>query len=173
MNFEGNKPNQAENRDNNAARQEALQNALAEVRTAIGEGVAAAVLPEDSRVESVTKDFFQSNAFKNAGFHHMPERYGVADRSLTCIDLQDGAQIFVVEGKVSNNNPFEIVLHAAAGGKEWRQSKVVVYTYDGDETITEYADGEANIYTGEYGRPDALLPAIREKLGEYVESESI
>jgi hypothetical protein len=153
-------------------RLENLHAAFQKTRESINAEIADAVFPEGVRATSMKIDFFQSPTFKKAGYSYMPERYGTFDRSLTTVTLEDDTQVFIVNGKVSGDNPWE-VFHATAGGTDLRGSEVVVYAYDGDETITEFAHGQENAYSGEYGVPDALLPAIMESMGEYVRSESL
>jgi hypothetical protein len=98
----------------------------------------------------------------------MPERYGTADRFLYAVEYPDGRRTFVVVGKVSSGNPFE-VSHATMGGMDLRASHVVIYKYDGKGTITEInQDGGSNVYSGENGNPDFLLGHIRQSLGTKV-----
>lgn len=119
-------------------------------------------------VTALSKERYQSDTFRRAGFQHLPDRYGKADRELFLLTFDDGSQMFIIHGKVANpNNPFQVGA-AAAEGVDLRANETTIYYYDGKAkgTITEIKPGHPNnIYTGEFGRPEALLPAIRRTLG--------
>lgn len=118
----------------------------------------------------IERETFQSETFREAGYHCMPERYGKGDRFLYTIRQDDGRITFVMTGKVSSGNPYEVG-HAADALLDLRKDLTVVYQYNGNETIREtiLSNGQENIYQGEYGKPDALLSYIKPTLGKKVE----
>ncbi len=152
------------------SQQELLEN-LAETRRLIGEELAGEVLPESVAVKGLTKQIFQSKTFRAAAYNYMTDRYGQGDRSLTTVDLDTGAQVFVVTGKISSGNPWEVG-HAGHGGIDLRQTQTTVYAFDGTNIITEYGAGQKTIFQGELGRPDTLLSHIRQSLGQLVATET-
>ena len=148
-----------------------LASELGKARSLLSEELAAEVLPEGVEVTELAREDFQSATFRNAAYHMMPERYGNADRSLTTITLETGAQVYIVDGKTSSGNPYD-VWHAAGGGMDLRDSTTTVYAYDGVGAITEYMpNGEVTKYEGEYGTPSALLPYLKQSLGTSVGAE--
>lgn len=141
-----------------------VEEAVEEAKSALGD-IADRAIPKDKTIAGATKTKFQSRTFQGANYGYMPERYGDHDRALITLSFDDGAKTFIVTGKVSSGNPFEVG-HAAGGGLDLRQQLSVAYLYDGQETIIELLPtGESNEYTGEFGRPEALLPAIEQRLG--------
>lgn len=107
----------------------------------------------------------------------MPERYGTSDGSLTIVTFVDGSQAFVISGKVSSGNPFE-VSHAAdagayaGGGVDRRRTHVAVYEYNGSDTLVErMSAGADNVYTGKDANTQLLLSVIKKSLGKSVGKE--
>jgi hypothetical protein len=144
---------------------------VAEARKLLTKDQVETLLPSDRMVTEVVCDGYQSETFRSAGYHMMPDRYGTTDRALVTVKFDDDASLFIVTGRVSSDNPYEVG-HGAGGGIDLREKQTTVYVYDGHETITEYLpDGENNSYTGEYGTPDALLPHVESSLGTMVECQ--
>lgn len=148
-----------------------LENEVLKARELMGDEIASQVLPEGTSVLRLDKEHCQSPTFRSAAYNMMPERYGNADRSLTTITLETGAQVFIVAGRVSSDNPYE-VWHAADGGMDFRHTQVSVYAYGSDETITEYAGGQINTHVGQYATSAAFLLQARLSLGMAVGSET-
>lgn len=116
----------------------------------------------------IKKEIFQSDTFIKAGYVCLPEKYGKGDRSLYTVKYQDGHQIFVVTGKISSDNPFEVG-HAAGAGLDLRKDFTVVYVHDGKQKISEIPIGredECNTYEAEL---DYLVKHIRRSLGTVVQ----
>ena len=158
--------------DNDPRAQEefTVEKGTQELKQLLGE-FSGEVLPEDKEIAELSRENFQSNTFRSAGYSTMPDRYGNTDRTLYTLSFADGSQTFVVTGKVSSGNPYEVG-HAADGGIDLRRKHTVIYQYDGQETITErMPTGETNQYTGEYGKPDALLPHLRQRMGTSMKTE--
>lgn len=154
----------------NQSQRRPLEEGLGEVRILLGD-LADIVLPQDRVVTGLSRENFQSSTFQRAGYSFMRERYSGSDRSLSIITFADGAQTFVVGGKISSGNPYEVG-HASGDGIDLRKTITVIYDYDGIETITERTpDGEINTYHGEYGKPEALLPHVRRSMGTLVSRE--
>lgn len=144
------------------------KDSLEGLRTALG-GKLTEFFPKG--IEGIIeRETYQSETFTSAGYHHMPERYGLGDRVIYTIQHGDGTMTLVLTGKVSSGNPFEVG-HATGGGVDLRKDFTVVYQYDGDETITETRldTGHVNTFEGIYGRPDILLSYLRKNLGRRAE----
>ncbi|HUW24477.1 MAG TPA: hypothetical protein VMW04_02505 [Patescibacteria group bacterium] len=149
-----------------------LQEGVEDVRTLLG-GMTDTILPQGREVIQLQRENYQSRTFQRAAFDAMPERYGRFDRSLIIITFDNRAQTFIVTGRTSSGNPFE-VMHATMEGLDLRGTHTVIYEYDGNETIVERnPTGEINTCQGEYGKPEALLPLIRKRLGILVGEEFI
>lgn len=148
-----------------------IDEGMQEVREVLGD-LAKEVIVEDREVIGLSREDFQSPTFQRAGYGGMTDVYGRADRSLYTVDFIDGSQVFVVSGRVSSGNPYEVG-HAAGGGIDLRRQHTVIYQFDGQETITErlLTAGEANQYTGEHGRPQTLMPHLRQNMGVSVQVE--
>lgn len=118
----------------------------------------------------VERETFQSETFQRAGFDTMPDRYGLGDRFLYTTRGEDGRITFVVAGRVSSGNPWEVMHASFPGALDFRKDMTVVYQYDGTGTITEtqLRNGERTEYSGQYGNPEALLSSIRQTLGKQV-----
>lgn len=149
------------------ARAALLQEEVRIVQQKIGAEIAAKVLPPGSVVERLDKELFRSPGFVPGPYipaladHSLP-----ADGSLTRIAFKGGSQVFVIDGKVSSGNPYERAF------ADLRSTELVVFAYDGDQTITEYAGDHLRTHTGEYGKPEVALAHAREALGEAVGGES-
>jgi len=158
-----------EKRTNQSSRQP-LEEGLAETKALLG-NMADTVLPPGKVVTGLYREDFQSKTFQQAGYSFMPKRYANSDRSLTAITFADGTQTFVVTGKISSGNPYEVG-HAVSGGIDLRTTTTVIYEFDGNETIIETTPNRDNsTYRGEYGHPEALLPHVRSSMGTLVGRE--
>jgi hypothetical protein len=115
----------------------------------------------------VERESFQSETFRAAGFHTLPDRYGTSDRSLYTVKGEGGSITFVVTGKVSSDNPFEVMHASLSGVLDLRKDMTIVYQFDGKDKITEtqIKTGARNEYSGPNGNPDVLLSYLRSTLG--------
>lgn len=128
---------------------------------------------DSGRIESLTRESFRSSTLEAAGFHHL-EDGPQADRFLFTVTRDDGSQIFIGIGKVSSGNPWEVMHASLPGAMDMRKPMTVVYEYDGQGKITEFAAGHApNEYTGEHGTPEALLPHLRSSFGTSISTDEI
>ena len=144
---------------------------LSQVTSILKPDLVEEILPAKERIVEIKRDYYRSPDYMKAGYQHMSERYGNSDRSLTTISWDTGEQVFVLSGKISSGNPYE--LGAAAGaGMDLRKDHTVVYSYDGKGTITEILpdDNTRQVHTGDEGKPEVLLHFITQDLGEHVES---
>ena len=66
----------------------------------------------------------------------MPEKYGPGDGFLYTV-VEGRKETFVVTGKISSENPFEVMHASHLGTLDLREKMTVVYQYDGKNTITE------------------------------------
>jgi len=142
---------------------------IRELEKALGETFQS-FFPQKVSPEHVTRETFQSKTFVNAGYYLMPEKYGNWDRALYTVKGNSPAITFVVTGKASSINPYEVG-HAVAGGFDLRKNQTVVYQYNGNGKIveTQLRTGEVNEYGGQNGKPKVLLSYIRPTLGEPVQ----
>ncbi|MBI5152521.1 hypothetical protein HZA39_03230 [Candidatus Peregrinibacteria bacterium] len=138
-----------------------------ELRDLLGESFENLILSKGDPI-NIKKEIFQSNTFIEAGYIYLPERYGKGDRSLYTVKYQDGHQVFVVTGKVSSKNPFEVG-YTADAGLDLRKNFTVVYIHDGEQKISEIPIGrkdECNTYEVEL---NYLIEHIRKNLGTAVQ----
>jgi len=145
------------------------QQGMFEIRQFIGEH--DKLLPENSDVTELTRVNYQSRTYRAAAFQHMQDRYGSSDRHVYIISHNDNKVVFVIHGKVSGSNPWE-VMHATLGAADFRNWNTTVYVYDGKDTLTAYPPGEKpTVITGEWADPNKLLTSIDSSMGTAVSIE--
>jgi hypothetical protein len=102
--------------------------------------------------------------YQQAGYGHMPERYGTSDRYVYTLEYADGSQVIMMGGKFAFRSR-----SAADPLADNRESANFIYKYDGEKTVIErLPGGEVNRITGTSGRPGGLLPLLREWAGKSV-----
>lgn len=132
----------------------------------LSEGQVAHVLdlgvPRETRLS-----IYQSPAFEAAGYEARPDIYGAGDGFLATLTYNDGQIAFIMASKVKNpRNPFEMG-HAASGGLDLRKMIPVVFVHDGISRIDSFDPfGNSDVNEGEYGKPEKLLPMLRQSLGD-------
>jgi hypothetical protein len=141
-----------------------------ELRTALGD-LARLALTSGSDVMSLTREDFQSETYQQAGYGAMPERYGTSDRYLYTLEYADGTQLIIMGGKFAPARRF-------AGDPapdplaDNRESSNFIYKYNGKNLTTEWLpNGKVNRLTGRLGKPEGLLPLLRQRAGNSVHTE--
>lgn len=133
------------------------------------------LLPPKEELRVISMECFQSKFFQSAGYALIPEKYGTSDRCLFSLVYVDGKKAFVISGKFLPNNPSEIsdMEHLRYDD---RKITVAMYIFDGDTTTREriLVKGEREwVYTGKQGKPETLLPYLKDLLGIRVSSKSL
>lgn len=160
-------PSQEPSAVKEAQPQRTIDQGLEEVRNILGER-ADVILPADKETTELTKEEFQSNTYRNRGYS---EDKGRSDGSFYTATHQDGSQTFILHAK-DNSNPFAASL-GGLGGIDMRQWQTYSYQYDGNDTITATEpNGRVSKYSGEYGKPEAMLPTVKGALGRSVGVEN-
>ena len=137
-----------------------LEKEVLKARTRMGGYIAAQVLPEGTVVQSLRKELFRSPAAKKAG-------HKTADRSLTAMTLETGAQVFVADFAASELG------QSGTMGADSGSTDVLIYACDqAGETITEYAGRGVERYTGAYGDPEVFLLHVWQRLGMLIDVET-
>jgi hypothetical protein len=143
---------------------------LEELRTALGD-LARLALTSGSEVMKLTKEDFQSETYQQAGYGAMPERYGTSDRYVYTLEYEDGTQLIILGGKFAPARRFagEPAPDPLADNRE---SSNFIYKYNGKNLTTErLPNGKVNRLTGRYGKPEGLLPLLRQRAGNPVHTE--
>jgi hypothetical protein len=147
-----------------------IAHGLAELRTVLGD-LAQVALTSDSELMKLTREDFQSPTYQQAGYGAMPERYGTSDRYVYTLAYADGTQVIIMGGKFAPARRFagDPVPDPMADNRE---SSHLIYTYHGRNMTTErLPNGKVNRITGKLGRPEGLLPLLREWAGNSVHTE--
>jgi hypothetical protein len=141
-----------------------------ELRTVLGD-LARVALTSGSDVMSLTREDFQSETYQQAGYGAMPERYGTSDRYVYTLDYADGTKLIILGGKFAPARRF-------AGDPapdplaDNRESSHCIYKYNGKNLTSErLPNGKVNRLTGRYGKPEGLLPLLRQRAGNSVHTE--
>ena len=147
-----------------------LAHGLEELRTVLGDLARVALTP-GSEVMKLTREDFQSQTYQQAGYGTMPERYGTSDRYVYTLEYADGTQLIILGGKFARARRF-------AGDPapdllaDNRESSHLIYKYNGKNLTTErLPNGKVNRLTGKLGKPEGLLPLLREWAGNAVHTE--
>ncbi len=140
-----------------------IKKKLEEIKSVLGEK-GNEILAPNKEVKELFEEKFQSKTFINAGFNLMDSNG--SDRTLYTITFTDDSQVFILTGKISSRNPYEVG-HAADEGMDLRKEQITIYIYDGGSTITEMIlnTKESKEYKGEFGKPEALLPHLKKTAG--------
>jgi hypothetical protein len=156
--------------DQPPAEKRPLAHGLEELRTVLGD-LARGALTSGSEVMKLIREDFQSQTYQQAGYGAMPERYGTSDRYVYTLEYADGTQLIILGGKFAPARRF-------AGDPapdplaDNRVSSNIIYTYNGKHTVTErLPNGKVNRITGKLGKPEGLLPLLREWAGNAVHTE--
>jgi hypothetical protein len=143
---------------------------VGELRSVLGD-LARGALTSSSEVMSLTREDFQSETYQKAGYGAMPERYGISDRYVYTLAYTDGTQVIIFGGKFAPTRRF-------AGDPppdplaDNRETSNFIYKYNGKNLTSErLPNGKVNMLTGRLGRPEGILPLLRERAGNPVHTE--
>ena len=141
---------------------------LEELRTVLGD-LTRLALTSGSDVMKLTREDFQSQTYQQAGYGAMPERYGTADRYIYTLEYADGTQLIIFGGKFARRF---VGAPASDPLADNRESSNFIYKYNGkNQTSERLPSGKVNRLTGRYGKPEGLLPLLREWAGHAVQAE--
>jgi hypothetical protein len=147
-----------------------IAHGLEELRTVLGD-LARVALTSGSEIMKLTREDFQSTTYQRAGYGAMPERYGTSDRYIYTLEYADGTQLIILGGKFAPARRFTGD-PAPDPLADNRESSNIIYKYNGRHTVTErLPNGRVNRITGKLGRPEGLLPLLREWAGHAVHTE--
>jgi hypothetical protein len=149
---------------------EQLVNGLSELRSVLGD-LAQVALTSGSEVIKLTREDFQSQTYQRAGYGALPGLYGTSDRYIYTLEYADGTQVIILGGKFAPARRFTGD-PAPDPLLDNRESSILIYKYNGRHTVTErLPNGTVNRITGKLGRPEGLLPLLREWAGNAVHTE--
>ncbi len=139
-----------------------LEQGVQEVRQALG-GKAEQLLPEGKQVVGITREDF-NKGFAGTELAQSPEGSG-PDGHLYGISFGDGSETYVLQHKTTGGNPFANL--SPLGGADLRHWETYTYEWDGQETIktTEPSGKVTEVKGQQWGKPEAMLPTLRESLG--------
>jgi hypothetical protein len=147
-----------------------IAHGLEELRTVLGD-LARVALTSGSEVMKLTREDFQSPTYQQAGYGTMPERYGTSDRYVYTLEYADGTQLIILGGKFAPARRF-------AGDPapdpmaDNRENSNFIYKYNGKNMTAErLPNRKVNRLTGKLGKPEGLLPQLRERAGLPVHTE--
>jgi hypothetical protein len=150
--------------------QRSIEEGLKEIKTLLGSQLGE-ILPKEKEVIALSKEDFQSIMFRKAGYNYMKDVYGNADRCLYNLSFKNGDQTFITSGKISSGSPAEVG-HAAAGGIDLRKNHINIYKYsNGHWEVISVEPSGIKKTAGEFGKPESVLPGIRQLLGKLVQIE--
>ena len=157
-------------RDHSPVERRPIAQGVEELRTVLGD-LARVALASGSEVISLTREDFQSETYQKAGYGATPERYGPSDRYVYTLEYADGTQVIILGGKFAPARRF-------AGDPppdplaDNRETSNYIYKYNGKNLTSErLPNGKVNMLTGRYGKPEGILPLLRERAGNPVHSE--
>jgi hypothetical protein len=154
--------------DHSPVEKRPIAHGLEELRTVLGD-VARLALTSGSAVVNLTREDFQSQTYQQAGYGAMPERYGTSDRYIYTLAYADGTQLILFGGKFARRFAGAPASSPLADNRE---SAHFIYTYNGkNQTSERLPNGKVNRLTGRYGKPEGLLPLLREWAGHTVQTE--
>jgi hypothetical protein len=143
---------------------------LEELRTALGD-LARLALTSGSEVMKLTREDFQSQTYLEAGYGAHPERYGTSDRYVYTLEYADGTQLIILGGKFAPARRFagDTAPDPLADNRE---SSNFIYQYNGKNLTRErLPNGKVNMLTRRLGKPEELLPILRQRAGNPVHTE--
>jgi hypothetical protein len=147
-----------------------ITHGLEELRTVLGD-LARVALTSGSEVTKLTREDFQSQTYQEAGYGAMPERFGTSDRYIYTLEYADGTQLIVLGGKFAPTRRFAGD-PAPDPSADNRESSNFIYKYNGKNMTSErLPNGKVNMLTRRLGKPEELLPLLRERAGNPVHTE--
>jgi hypothetical protein len=116
-----------------------------------------------NHLAALRREDFQSPDFSHAGYHLYPNVYGTSDRSLWQLEFTDNTKVFLLTGKISSGNPYELG-YSAVQGLDLRKTVTTIIEWDGGTLKAEGPEG-TDTYTGELAKPETFLRFARSTLG--------
>lgn len=128
-------------------------------------------LINNKEIIHIEKESFQSQVFQDAAFAYLPEKYWNSDRYFYTVELEDDYTLYIVHGKVSSDNPFEIKHGSDCRWDDFRKTDTTVYTSESWIILEEhiFKDNSVNSYLGYNQSVDSLIEHAQKSLWKKVE----
>lgn len=131
-------------------------------------GVFAFAWLEGKDIISLRREDYQSEDFRRAGLHLEVGREKQVDRHLYIAEVNDNSQIFVIQGKMRPDEPYQL----AWQGVDLRKNSAVGFRCGhGMATEVNLAHKGINNIYGDDANPDKILEDIRYLMGKLVNTE--